>query len=165
MRVAEEYYIQRDSIVDGEGMRDVIFLQGCKHNCAGCHNPRALDCNGGMKRTVDAVFSELMSGNSWGNVTISGGDPFYQSNELCELLRLCKCAGLNIWVYTGFCYEEVRRSSVMGRNLAYIDVLVDGLYVASLRDLTLKFKGSANQRVIDVQKSLKSNRVILYGGY
>ena len=149
---------QLDSIVDGEGLRMVIWTQGCKHNCPECHNPATHDFNAGIEISINDILSYY--DNLQDGVTISGGDPFYQSKELFLLLQKLKEKKINVWVYTGFTYEECLAS--FRDCLDYIDVLVDGLFINGLKDLSLIFVGSSNQRIIDVPRSLEQDKVILY---
>ena len=147
-----------DSIVDGPGLRTVIWFQGCEHNCKNCHNPQTHSFSDGelvdVKEIVDfCINQELQSG-----VTISGGDPFYQPEQLLYLVKALKEYDINIWIYTGFKYEELLDK--YKDILKYIDVLVDGLYVDEKRDLSLSFRGSSNQRLIDVQESIKNNDIV-----
>lgn len=157
--------IERESIVDGIGIRYVIFVQGCKHNCYMCYNKSTHDFNGGNLIKLDDIYNEIKELDYLDGVTFSGGDPFFQANK-CAILakRIKEELGLNIWAYTGYTFEELiklRESDIGVREfLRYIDILVDGRYVHSLRNLELKFRGSSNQRLIQVQESLKAGRII-----
>lgn len=147
-----------ESIVDGEGIRFVIFTQGCPHHCKGCHNPESHDFNGGTEYdTADIVrmFAEnpLIKG-----ITLSGGEPFCQQEACMELAREAHRLNLNVWCYTGYEFHAVIGSPL----LREIDVLVDGEYVESLKSLSLRFRGSYNQRLIDVKRSFREHRTILY---
>ena len=151
MRIAG---IVNDSLVDGSGVRDVVFVQGCMHNCPGCHNPETHDPSGGKEMSVEDILKQCPSDK----LTISGGDPFYQEAELTELLEAFKEQHLHggVWVYTGFTWEEVSDSQA----LPYIDVLVDGVY-----DHTKpagRFCGSNNQRVIDARRSWESHKIVFW---
>ena len=146
-----------DSIVDGPGLRTVFWFQGCKHHCKNCHNPRTWDFNQGFFSDTDELVTFFLNQSLQSGVTISGGDPFYQQEALLDLLKKLKYHKINIWVYTGFLYEELESNDCLN----YIDVLVDGPYIEGLRDLNLYFKGSSNQRVINVVESLKTNKIIL----
>jgi len=157
MNLASEPQI--DSIVDGIGLRTVIWFQGCKHNCYKCHNPQTHSFDLKLEMSVDEIVNFYLKQELQDGVTLSGGDPFYQdSNELLELLQKLKQHNVNIWCYTGFTYEYLLEH--FNQHLHYIDVLVDGLYINDLRDLSLYFRGSSNQRIIDVNKSLLFNRII-----
>ena len=149
--------IQTDSIVDGEGIRSVIWFQGCSHNCPGCHNPQTWNVlNGEYCSQVD-IYVKAM--DSPFNVTFSGGDPMLQASELYEVYKhLSKHK--NIWVYTGYTWEEIMEDPFKYTLLTTIDVLVDGKFVEELANPDLKFRGSSNQRIIDVKKSLANRKVI-----
>lgn len=146
-----------ESIVDGPGIRTVIFTQGCGHHCKGCHNPETWDYDGGKDVNVNDLIERVMSNPLVKGITISGGDPFYQDVQLTDLCRSAKGAGLEVAVYTGFLFEEIRNLYAM----QYIDIIVDGPFVEAERTLDLKFRGSRNQRIIDVQKSLNAGETIL----
>lgn len=142
--------IVEESIVDGTGIRYAIFMQGCLRKCKGCQNPATHDINGG--RIVDTVElldavrkNPLLSG-----ITLTGGEPLLQIDAAIELARETKNLGLNVWCYTGYTLEEITDSA--RELLKYVDVLVDGPFVEELRDLELEFRGSSNQRIIDLNK-------------
>lgn len=145
-----------DSIVDGIGLRTVFWFQGCNHHCKNCHNPDTWDFDKGFIVDTDELVQFYRRQSLQAGITISGGDPFYQPNALLDLL--IKLQDVNIWIYTGFTYEYI--FDHFNQYLQYIDVLVDGLYIDKLRDLSLYFKGSSNQRVIDVQATLKNSSII-----
>jgi len=149
--------VEKQSMVDGPGIRYSLFLQGCKHHCKNCHNPQTWDLEGGILVDYDDVLSDILK-SKFNRITISGGEPFLQPEMLAKLCKDLKENNFNIWVYTGYTYEHLPNTDA----LKYIDVLVDGLFVEKLKDLSLKFKGSSNQRIIDVQETLKQNKVILY---
>lgn len=155
-----------ESVVDGPGFRYTIFTQGCKHNCKGCHNPQTHDFNGGYFADTDELFSEMMSDPLIKGLTFSGGDPFEQSAPLAELAAKSHAAGKDIICYTGYTYEQLIEKSVDDPSimalLKEIDVLIDGPFILEERDLTLKFRGSGNQRVIDVKKSLVSGNAVTF---
>lgn len=152
--------IIRDSIVDGEGLRDVVFLQGCCHHCPGCHNPQTWDASGGRKMTPWYVADELSG--STNDVTISGGEPLLQLTELYDLLSILHCYQCkNIWLYTGFTFEQIAIEE--WKQLSrYIDVVVDGRFELDKRDKSLLFRGSSNQRLIDLKKSVEGNGIVEY---
>ncbi len=157
--------LQSDSIVDGEGIRTVIWTQGCPHNCLGCHNPGTHDFDGGLLVEVSDVIEELKTLKGQDGITLSGGDPVCQS-EAC--LLICKAAhemGLNVWCYTGYTYEAMLRNPKHYNLLKEIDVLVDGKFILEEKSYDLYFKGSKNQRIIDVQKSLSEQRIVLVSKY
>lgn len=141
-----------NSTVDGVGVRQVFWTAGCPHHCKGCHNPQTWDYDTGNDWDNSEIVS--MALKSPYNVTFSGGDPFIQSRDLHYVLRQIK-PFKNVWVYTGYTWEELMERTLPKRTLQYIDVLVDSRFVEELRDSELLFRGSSNQRLIDVQKSLK----------
>lgn len=155
MRVAG---IVRDSIVDGIGIRDVIFLQGCNHHCKGCHNPHTWNYNGGEHKVVSSIVRELSK--SANDITISGGEPLDQTKELIELARELKKQGKKIWLYTGYTVDPKKRLYyVLSR---YVDVVVDGEFVEELKDSNLLFRGSSNQRLVDLPKSIEDKKIVLW---
>lgn len=139
-----------ESIVDGEGIRFVVFVQGCPHHCPGCHNPESHAFGGGEIRTVDALYSEVCENPLLKGVTFSGGEPFCQPGPLAELARLVHRRGLDVTTYTGYRYEDLLNMDDpdIDALLAETDVLIDGPFVLAERDLTLAFRGSRNQRMI-----------------
>ena len=152
-----------DSIVDGPGLRFAVFVQGCSHHCPGCHNPQALDSAGGQETSVAALWRQICANPLLSGITLSGGEPFEQPEPLLELAQLAKAQGLNVWAYSGYLYEQLlaARPSPHARELLLAcDVLVDGPYVTELASQDLKWRGSANQRVIDIAASLQSSQVV-----
>lgn len=147
-----------ESIVDGPGIRFVIFTQGCPHHCEGCHNPLTHDFKGGKVVTIKDLINKMQNHPYMSGLTISGGEPFSQVESLLELLLAYKklYPSKNIIVYTGYTFEELlaKESEHILQILDNIDYLIDGKFVKSLRDLTLQYRGSSNQRIIDVQKTL-----------
>lgn len=155
--------IQIDSIVDGPGLRAVVWFQGCKHDCKGCHNPETQTMNVGIKKTVDEICNEICLLENQNGITFSGGDPMFQPEALLEILKYTKSLGYNIWCYTGFVYEALLKKTEVYRGiLKYIDVLIDGRFELDKKTFECKFRGSYNQRLIDVQKSLQEEKVVLY---
>lgn len=156
--------IQTDSIVDGEGIRTVIWTQGCIHNCKGCHNPDTHSFTEGFLIDIDKIKETLNNLEGQTGITFSGGDPMCQPNECAEIAKYAKKIGLNIWCYTGYTYERLLEMSKKEKKymnfLKNIDVLVDGPFILSQKSFDVKFRGSKNQRIIDVVKSLKENKVI-----
>lgn len=147
-----------NSLVNGEGLRTVIFLSGCKHNCEGCHNKELQDYNCGKEMTIDEIIDRIKKSMPLiKGVTFSGGDPLEQSQNLIELAKEIKKLGLNIWCYTGYVYEDIMESQdkYSKELIKNIDVLVDGLFEKDLMENAPKYAGSSNQRIIDVAKSLK----------
>ncbi|MEH7503922.1 anaerobic ribonucleoside-triphosphate reductase activating protein [Neobacillus drentensis] len=154
MRVLD---ILHDSIVDGKGLRTVIFFAGCPHLCQGCHNSQSWNRENGLEWTEEAIFMEVMK-NELTNVTFSGGEPFLQSREIAPLAQRLKREGKNIWCYTGYLYEDLIQYPAHVALLNEIDIVVDGKFDLTKRDLSLDYKGSSNQRVINVPKSLKNQQ-------
>lgn len=153
--------IVHDTTVDGPGFRTAIYSAGCAHGCPGCHNSQSWDVNAGSRYPVGALL-ELICEDEFSNVTFSGGDPLFQVEGFTELAWLIKReTGKNIWCYTGFTYEQIVKSDRLSQILPFIDTLVDGRYEAALRDESLRFRGSSNQRIIDVRQSLVKNEVVL----
>lgn len=156
--------ITTDDMLNGDGLRTVLWVAGCSHHCEGCHNPITWDENGGLLFDNEAereLFGKLAPDYISG-LTLSGGDPLHEANR-DECTRLCrKCRELfpkkNIWLYTGYLFEEVKNLEIM----QYVDVIVDGEFVKAQCDPLLHWKGSANQRVIDVRQTLKLGNVILF---
>ena len=148
-----------NSVVDGVGIRQVFFLAGCPHHCLQCHNPQSWNPNGGTYHTVDEIVKMALD-NPF-DVTFSGGDPLFQIDELLQVLKEIK-PHRSIWVYTGYTWDEINANPRLKRILAYIDVLVDGRFEVDKRDTHLQFRGSSNQRLIDVQASLKKGEIVLW---
>lgn len=153
-----------DSIVDGPGIRLTIFTQGCPHRCEGCHNPQTHDFDGGETVTLESLLEKVKSNPLLDGVTFSGGEPFCQAKQLYELGLEIKKAGLNVVTYTGYLYEYLTEradpDNYYWELLSVTDYLVDGPFILSKRDILLKFKGSSNQRIIDVKKSLAEKKVV-----
>ena len=157
-----------ESIVDGPGVRFVIFAQGCIHNCKGCHNPQTFALDGGFLVTLDEVFKSISKNSLITGVTFSGGEPFLQATNFSKLAKKVHSIGLGVMAYTGYIFENLLSN---GRNfnegmfdlLNNIDILVDGPFKIKDKSLLLKFKGSKNQRIIDVKKSLKEGKTVVIG--
>ncbi|MBQ8892270.1 MAG: anaerobic ribonucleoside-triphosphate reductase activating protein [Bacilli bacterium] len=158
--------LQLDSIVDGPGLRAVLWTQGCSHHCKGCQNPQTWDFEGGGLVPIDMVKDALDELEYHTGLTLSGGDPMFQPEACLEIAKYARSKGLNIWVYTGFTFEELLKMSkqkpVYLEFLENIDVLVDGRFILEERDLSMLFRGSRNQRLIDVQKTLESGNIVLF---
>ena len=152
--------IKYDSLVNGEGLRTVVFAQGCKHNCKGCFNPHTHEFGIGRDYEVEDLYNIIKENCLMKKVTFSGGDPLYQVEGFTELAKLLKADGYNIWCYTGFTIEEIQNDENMSKILDYVDVIVDGEFIESKKDLNLKYKGSSNQRVIDINKS--KNSIVIF---
>lgn len=157
--------LQPDSIVDGEGIRTVIWTQGCEHHCPGCHNQITWDFNQGQKFKIEEINKQLDKLEGQTGITFSGGDPLYQVKACTQIAKHAKKIGLNVWCYTGFIYENLLKDSKNIEFLKYVDVLVDGPFILKERTLNYDFRGSKNQRIIDVQKSLKQNKTVLVSKY
>ena len=161
MRIAN---VVSDSIVDGPGLRFTVFTQGCPHHCPGCHNPETHDPAGGRAVTVEELAEQMLSNPLTDGLTLSGGEPFDQAGECAALAARAKESGLNVWAYTGYPYEtllEKENPDVLAL-LAQVDVLVDGPFVESLKSYDALFRGSTNQRLIDVAQSRASGAVVLW---
>ena len=154
--------LQTDSIVDGVGFRCVLWTQGCMHGCLGCHNPATHDVHGGEVYPTDEVIRWIHQYPYHDGITLSGGEPFLQVEPLVEILEGITDLHYNVWCYTGFLYEDLLQDDRKRKLLEKVDVLVDGPFVLSKRSLAIPFRGSTNQRLIDVQASLKANKVIIY---
>lgn len=158
--------IVAESVVDGPGLRYTVFTQGCRHDCKGCHNPHTHDFEGGYSVDTDDLFAEMMADPLIKGMTFSGGDPFEQPAPLAELAAKVHAAGRDIISYTGYTYEQLLDKAAENPSIMDLlketDVLIDGPFVLEERNLTLKFRGSNNQRVIDVKKSLELGRVITF---
>lgn len=159
----------KESIVDGEGMRAVIFFSGCSHDCPGCHSPQTHDKNSGDPFTLERqleIIKEIKNNPLLSGVTLSGGDPFFSAYEVLGFVKLLRTEipNIDIWVYSGFTYEQLTKNkmNIVYKLLCECDVLVDGKFDINRRDTTLKFRGSSNQRIIDVQNSLTKNKLIIY---
>ncbi len=158
--------LQSDSIVDGPGLRAVLWTQGCGHHCEGCQNPQTWDFEGGGLVPIEAVKEAIDELEYQTGLTFSGGDPMYQPEACNEIAEYARSKGLDIWVYTGFTYEEVlklaEKKPIYKEFLEKVDVLVDGRFVLKKRNLSLLFRGSSNQRLINVPESLKRGEVVLF---
>lgn len=154
-----------DSIVDGPGIRFSIFTQGCYHNCEGCHNPESHDVNGGYIEDCDKLIKQIAENSLLDGVTFSGGEPFLQAKPLTYIAKEVKALGLSTMAYTGYLFEDL----ISGANdengwrefLENIDILVDGKFILAQRSIDLNFKGSKNQRILDVKASLNANEAII----
>lgn len=152
-----------DSIVDGPGLRFAVFVQGCPHHCPGCHNPDSHAFGTGTPTSNDELLARIRSNPLLDGVTFSGGEPFCQAQELAVLGKEIKGLGLNLLCYTGFTFEylcEHREENGYGDLLVVLDWLIDGRFVEEQRSLELRFRGSANQRILDVQRSLAEGRAV-----
>lgn len=150
----------KHSLVNGPGIRYVVFFQGCPHHCEGCQNPETHDVSGGIEANTDDVMERIRKAKFLDGVTISGGDPLMQP-EACGLIaKAAHEMGLSVWVYTGWRMEDVLGNAHKRDALRYADILVDGQFISALQGEETLFRGSSNQRFIDVQKSLSTNQVV-----
>lgn len=148
-----------ETTVDGPGWRASVYCAGCRHACPGCHNPETWDFRAGISMSIDQILEELRV--TEGDITFSGGDPMYQAEAFTELARrIVEELHRHVWCYTGFLYEEVAADPVMSQMLPWLEVLVDGPFVQAERSLDLLFRGSRNQRLVDVQRSLQAGHAV-----
>lgn len=164
LRLASD--LSYDSIVDGPGLRMVIWTQGCIHHCKGCHNPQTHKLDGGIIYDTDYILMQIKRLRLQKGITLSGGEPFLQPKALAIIAKEAKNNNLDVWCYTGFTFEQLTDKSnpLYFDNinlLKYIDVIVDGKFILNKKEIGLKFRGSSNQRIIDVKNSLKSKTVVL----
>ena len=154
--------IVEDTTVDGPGFRTTVYAAGCPNACPGCHNPQSWDIESGTLMTTEEIM-QVIRADEFADVTFSGGDPMFQPEGFTELAHAIKQRSRkNIWCYTGYTFESLLRNPRQAKLLEYIDVLVDGKFRQELRDEDLYFRGSRNQRLIDVQASLKANKTVSY---
>ena len=149
-----------ESFVDGDGIRFAIFMQGCLRNCEGCHNPNTHALDGGRLIETQEIIAAIKKNSLLDGITLTGGEPFLQIAAANELALAAKSFGLNVWCYTGYIFEELPAEAAP--LLKNVDVLIDGPFIESQRDLNLQFRGSRNQRIIDVKKSLELNKIVLF---
>ncbi|WHH58437.1 anaerobic ribonucleoside-triphosphate reductase activating protein [Petroclostridium sp. X23] len=159
--------ITKDSIVDGPGIRAVIWTQGCPHKCVGCHNPHTHSVDGGFELEVEEVVEQLSKLKLHKGITFSGGEPMDQAAPCTEIAKRAKQKGLDIWLYTGYVFENILCDASAIRPewrelLQYVDVMIDGPFIEKMKNLLLKFRGSENQRIIDIPKSLAQGKAILF---
>jgi anaerobic ribonucleoside-triphosphate reductase activating protein len=153
--------IVEDTMVDGPGFRTSIYCAGCRHACPGCHNPQSWSFDGGREMTVEQIM-RIIEADPYANVTFSGGDPMYQAAGFAELAQtIHQRTQKDIWCYTGFTFESLIQDD-QRELLSHIDVLVDGPFIRALHDPDLLFRGSSNQRLIDVPASLYSGKTVLW---
>ena len=157
MRIAG---LVQDSIVDGPGLRFTVFTQGCPHRCEGCHNPETHASDGGTEMPVSEVIKKMTSNPLTDGVTLSGGDPFFQARDCAVLAKAAHEKGLNVWTYTGYTFEALLEMAKADEDVSALlqesDVLIDGPFLLAERSLNLKWRGSKNQRILDVSKSLSN---------
>lgn len=150
-----------DTTVDGPGFRTSIYAAGCIHKCLECHNPQSWDYANGQEYSIEELL-DIVSVSEFANVTFTGGDPLIQVNEFTKLAKKIKTfTHKNIWCYTGFTFEQINKSQKLSQILPFLDVLVDGKYMNNLYNEDLPFRGSSNQRIIDVPKTLQTEEIIV----
>ena len=151
-----------DSIVDGPGIRTIIFSQGCPHHCPGCHNPETWDFGCGTQVPVEAIVDIVKSNPLCRGVTFSGGEPFAQPEAFAQLAQLCKEAGLEVASYTGYTFEQLLEGTPQQKKLLEsVDVLIDGPFLQAEKSLEIAFRGSRNQRILNVPQSLATGKAVL----
>ncbi len=155
------YKCSKDSTVDGPGLRIVVWTQGCVHNCKECHNPETHDLKAGYLEDIDNVIDYINQAKMQRGITLSGGEPFLQPLELVPIAQAAKKRGMDVWSFSGYTYEQILKSPKKRKLLEELDVLVDGKFVIEEKDTRLRYKGSKNQRIIDVQQSLQEGRLVL----
>lgn len=162
--IINTFGIVKESIVDGIGIRYVIFTQGCPHNCKGCHNPETHEFVVKKNVCADEILEDIKKNPLLKGVTFSGGEPFCQSEPLLYIAKKVKEMGKDIWCYSGYTFDELEKNPhpFSAELLELVDVLVDGKFILEERDLRLKFRGSKNQRVIDCKKTREMGKITLY---
>lgn len=153
--------LMNDSIVDGPGLRYAVYVQGCPHRCKGCHNPQTHPFDGGTEMDTEDIWNEIEENPLLSGITLSGGDPLGQPKPMAEIARKAKESGLSVWCYTGYLFEDLikdQNNDIMDL-LHYTDVLVDGPFLLDERTLELPFRGSKNQRLVDVPRSIEEGKV------
>ena len=156
---------KKHSSVNGPGVRYVLFMQGCSHHCPGCQNPETHDISEGVEMEVEEVVSDILATRYLDGLTLSGGDPLFQPEASFEIARRVKESGLDIWMYTGWTFEQImdgKAGQKAKEVLSFIDVLVDGPYVEALRSEDVIWRGSTNQHLVDVKKSLEHGHRVEY---
>ena len=161
MRIAN---VVSDSIVDGPGLRFTVFTQGCPHKCPGCHNPQTHDFSGGEELSTDEIIKKLLSNPLTDGITFSGGEPFEQASDCAVIAAAARQHGLNVWCYSGYTFEELLEKSRVDSGvmelLKLTDVLVDGKFILEEKSYNVPWRGSRNQRLIDVKKSLEQQSAV-----
>ena len=149
-----------ESFVDGDGIRFAIFMQGCLRNCEGCQNPETHALDGGRLIDTAEIISDIKKNPLLDGITLTGGEPLLQIDAANEIACAAKNFGLSVWCYTGFTFEELPPDAAP--LIENVDVLIDGAFIESLRDLDLQFRGSRNQRIIDLKKTREQNKIVLW---
>lgn len=147
--------IEEESIVNGPGIRLVVFTQGCNHNCIGCHNPSTHSFQGGNLISIDRIIEMIKENPLLDGITLSGGEPFEQAKACSILAKKVRELGLNVITYTGYTFEEILPKEDFRELLLETDILIDGRFDISKKSLMLEFRGSENQRIIDLNKYFK----------
>lgn len=154
--------IEQDTTVDGPGFRTAVYCAGCENACPGCHNPQSWDINAGTPTDIDDILAVILA-DPYADVTFTGGDPMFRPEGFTELAKKIKQQSTkNIWCYTGYRFEAIKDKPLQRALLEQIDVLVDGPFVEKLKDKDLLYRGSSNQRLIDVPRSLEENQTVLF---
>jgi anaerobic ribonucleoside-triphosphate reductase activating protein len=153
--------IEPESIVDGPGVRAVLFMQGCPHHCPGCHNSHTHNPQGGTLTTVGAVVEQLLRQARMRAVTLSGGEPFFQAHSCTLVAQSLRAEGFHLTCFSGYTWEALTANAAYLPLLHTLDLLIDGPYIAAQRSLELRFRGSSNQRIIDVPRSLQAGHIVL----
>ena len=154
--------IIEDTTVDGPGFRTAIYCAGCTNHCPGCHNPESWAINNGKEMTTEEILKKILT-DPFADVTFTGGDPMFQPEGFTELAKAIKAnSQKTIWCYSGYTFEEIVKNEKRKELLGYIDILVDGRFVQELKDESLYFRGSSNQRLIEVKASLAKGEAVIY---
>ncbi|MFA5536936.1 MAG: anaerobic ribonucleoside-triphosphate reductase activating protein [Bacillota bacterium] len=157
--------VVKESVVDGPGIRYVVFTQGCPHKCPGCHNPDTHDFGGGKLVAIEKILADIKKDPLLKGVTFSGGEPFLQAKPLVFLGKMLKDLDYDIITYTGYIYEDLLNKAKEEPDylelLKVTDVLIDGPFILEQRDLNLLYRGSANQRIIDIPRSLETGETVV----
>ena len=157
--------VKKHTTVNGPGVRYTVFMQGCEHGCKGCHNPETHDLGGGEEVSVKELIDDILATKYIDGVTLSGGDPLLQAEQCRDIVEALKSNGLDIWLYSGFTFDEVaagKAGEAAREVLDFIDVMVDGRFIESLKSEEHIWRGSSNQRLIDVRKSLDAGEIISF---
>lgn len=158
--------IMRESIVDGPGIRFAVFCQGCPHRCPGCHNPETHDFAGGTEVSVEKILAAIDQNPMLKGVTFSGGEPTCQAEGFAALAKAVRSRGLDITMFSGYTWEQLQERAesepALRELLDMTDILIDGPFIQARRDLTLQFRGSANQRIIDLNKTRETGQTVLW---
>jgi anaerobic ribonucleoside-triphosphate reductase activating protein len=155
---------KRESVIDGPGIRAVVFFQGCRHHCPGCHNPETWDEAAGTDMTVEDIWRSLAVTPLVSGITFSGGEPFLQPAAALELVHKARSERMDVWIYTGYVWDQLfaHPDPLVRDLLAACDVLVDGPFRQNEKRLDLPYRGSANQRLISIPESLRTGAIVLF---